>query len=83
MIDAADLELLQRHEPILRFTGGELFFPMAARRYVEACDLLTGPSLREARIVVPAGSLTLEALGAVGDPPPGHAPVPAVRARSR
>ena len=26
----SDLDLLRRHEPILRFTDGELFFPMAA-----------------------------------------------------
>jgi hypothetical protein len=70
--DAADLELLRRHEPILRFTQGELFLPMPVAGYVEACDLLQGPSIREATIVAPAGSLTLEALGAVGDPPPGH-----------
>jgi hypothetical protein len=70
--DAADLELLRRHEPILRFTQGELFLPMPTAGYVGACDLLQGPSIREATVVAPAGSLTLESLGAVGDPPPGH-----------
>ena len=45
---------------------------MPVSGYVEACDLLQGPSIREATIVAPAGTLTLEALGAVGDPPPGH-----------
>ena len=39
-----DFELLRRHEPILRLTDGELFFPMAARSSVEACDLLSGPN---------------------------------------
>ena len=34
--DADDLELLRRYEPILRFTHGELFFPMPAELYVEA-----------------------------------------------
>ena len=72
MIDAADLELLRRHEPILRFTRGELFLPMPTDGYVAACDLLSGPSIREATVVAPAGSLTLDGLGAVGDPPPGH-----------
>jgi len=71
MTDAADLELLRRHEPILRFTQGELFLPMPTAGYVGACDLLQGPSIREATVVAPAGSLTLESLGAVGDPPPG------------
>jgi hypothetical protein len=68
-----DLDLLARHEPILRFTDGELFFPMSASSYVEACDLLTGPTLREARVAIPAGGLDLEKLAAVGDPAPGEA----------
>ena len=72
MIDAADLELLRRHEPILRFTRGELFLPMPTDGYVAACDLLSGPSIREATVVAPAGSLTLDGLGAIGDPPSGH-----------
>ena len=42
MTAPSDLDLLRRHEPILRFTDGELFFPMAAGSYVGACDLLTG-----------------------------------------
>src|SRR5262245_27764397 len=57
-----DLELLRRHEPILRFTDGELFFPMATGPYVEACDLLAARTLREARIQVPAGQLDLDRL---------------------
>jgi hypothetical protein len=69
---AADLELLRRHEPILRFTQGELFLPMPVQGYIEACDLLQGPNIREAIVIAPAGSLTLERLGAIGDPPPGH-----------
>ena len=73
MSTPTDLDLLRRHEPILRFTDGELFYPMAAESYVEACDLLTGPNLREARVAIPAGELDLERLAAVGDPPPGEA----------
>ena len=72
MIDPADLELLRRHEPILRFTQGELFLPMPTQGYVESCDLLSGPTIREATVVAPAGTLTLDKLGAIGDPPPGH-----------
>ena len=72
MTDPSDLELLRRHEPILRFTRGELFLPMPTQGYVEACDLLSGPTIREATVVAPAGSLTLDSLGAIGDPPPGH-----------
>ena len=55
MNQPTDFELLRRLEPILRFTDGELFFPMATSSYVEQCDLLAGPNLREARVVVPAG----------------------------
>ena len=29
-----DLTLLRRHEPVVRFTEGEHFFPMAAESYV-------------------------------------------------
>ena len=43
--DASDLDLLRRHEPILRFTDGELFFPMSTGPYVEACDLLDRPDV--------------------------------------
>lgn len=69
---ATDLELLRRHEPLLRFTYGELFFPMAASSYVEHCDLLQGPTPRESVVVMPAGTLDLERLAGVGSPPPGE-----------
>lgn len=45
---------------------------MATGPFVEACDLLEGPTLREARIAIPSGTLDLDRLGAVDDPPPGH-----------
>jgi len=70
--EAADLELLRRHETIIGFTHGELFLPMPTEGYVGSCDLLSGPTIREATIVAPAGTLTLDGLGAIGDPPPGH-----------
>ncbi len=73
MSEAADLELLQRHEPILQFTRGELFYPMAASAYVGQCDLLEGPTLRDARIVFPAGSLDLGSLAAAASQAPGQA----------
>ena len=73
MSAASDLDLLRRHEPLLRFTQGELFYPMATGPYVEGCDLLTGPTLREARVAIPAGELDLERLAEVGDPAPGEA----------
>ncbi len=69
----ADLALLRRFEPILTFTQGELFFPMATGPFVESCDLLEGPTLREARVAIPSAQLDLDRLGAVDDPPPGQA----------
>ena len=45
---------------------------MATGPFVEACDLLEGPTLREARVAIPSEQLDLDRLGAVDDPPPGH-----------
>ena len=36
---AEDLRLLQCYEPVLRFTRGELFLPMAVEDYLEKCSL--------------------------------------------
>ena len=73
IIPEADLALLRRHEPILHFTRGERFFPMATGPYVTSCDLLGGPTLREARVIAPAGSLDLDLLGEKGVAPAGEA----------
>jgi hypothetical protein len=59
---AGDLELLQAYEPIVRYTGGELFFPTAVTGYLAECDLLVGTSEEDARILVPYGELTTGAL---------------------
>jgi hypothetical protein len=55
----SDIDLLRAHEPIIRFTDGELFFPMAAESYVEACDLLAMAPGQRARVILPAGELDL------------------------
>ena len=52
-----DEALLRQYEPILRFTKGELFFPMPAVLYLEGTDLLAGSSAHDWRVVVPAGEL--------------------------
>jgi hypothetical protein len=57
-----DEALLRRHEPILRFTKGELFFPMPAVLYLEGADLLAGTSAHDWRVVVPAGELDADRL---------------------
>lgn len=62
MTAAADLALLRRYEPIIRYTHGEYFFPMAARDYVAACDLWAVDDTGQRSLVVPAGDLTIDDL---------------------
>jgi hypothetical protein len=57
-----DLELLRRYEPIIRYTKGELFFPMAVGPYVAQCDLWAGSQSGQRVQVVPLGQLSLEEL---------------------
>ncbi|MBR9991187.1 MAG: hypothetical protein KFH98_15605 [Gemmatimonadetes bacterium] len=61
-----DAELLRRHEPILRFTDGELFFPCPVDEYVRQCSLWTRDDDRRARLVVPHGELDLDRLSDQG-----------------
>ncbi|KGM14214.1 hypothetical protein [Cellulomonas bogoriensis] len=64
-MDPADLELLERHAPIVRFNEGEYFLPASVESFVERSELWerTGPS--ERRLVAPAGTLDLDGLVAV------------------
>ena len=57
-----DLDLLRAHEPVVRFTAGEHFLPMAADTYVAACDLLGAAPGQPPRVIVRAGELTLDRL---------------------
>jgi hypothetical protein len=56
----SDLELLRRYEPVLSYTDGERFFPVAVEDYVRCCSLWRGEEQ-----LVPAGELTTEALVAM------------------
>jgi hypothetical protein len=59
---ATELELLRAFEPVVRFTSGELFFPMDVERYVGAGSLwLYHPDDHDEQ-VVPEGELTIEKL---------------------
>jgi hypothetical protein len=59
---ATDLELLQAFEPVVHFTSGEQFFPMAVEPYVESCSLwLYHPDDRDEELI-PEGELTMERL---------------------
>jgi hypothetical protein len=60
--ERSDLALLQAYEPIVRYTEGELFLPIAVERYVAQCSLWsTGDTP-----LVPAGELTLDGLCEAG-----------------
>ena len=64
-----DLELLRRHEPVLRFTAGELFFPCAVDGYVRECGLWLREANRQSRNLVAHGALDLDRLVAQANVP--------------
>jgi hypothetical protein len=57
-----DLDLLRAHEPVVRFTKGELFLPTAVGPYVEQCSLWAGGRGGHVTLLVPQRELTLERL---------------------
>jgi hypothetical protein len=61
-LDATDLDLLRRFEPVVRFNEGEYFLPASVESFVARAELWerTGPSSK--RMVAPAGSLELDTL---------------------
>jgi hypothetical protein len=65
--DRDDLVLLRAHEPVLRFTEGELFLPTSVTGYVAQCSLWAGGPRRSAAPLVPAGLLTLDRLAESGE----------------
>jgi multisubunit Na+/H+ antiporter MnhB subunit len=73
-VDAPDLSLLRRFEPILRFTEGEFFFPALVDDYVRCCELFEQGPDRQRVLLAPKGSLTIEQLVEFGadHPRPGH-----------
>jgi hypothetical protein len=60
---AADIDLLRRYEPIIRFTHGEFFFPMAVDGYVAECDLWAVDGVGERSRLADVGQLTIDNLG--------------------
>lgn len=59
---AADRALLQRFEPVIRYTRGERFFPLDVDRYVRACSLWVQRPGEPPHCVLPEGEVTLEKL---------------------
>lgn len=62
MSESLDRALLQRFEPVIRYTRGELFFPMDAGHYVRASSLWMRRRREVPVCLVPQGELTLERL---------------------
>lgn len=58
----ADLELLRRFEPVIRYTRGEKFFPIEVDAYVRESSLWVQRPGREAVCLVAEGELTLDKL---------------------
>jgi len=57
-----DHDLLRAYEPIVRYTKGELFLPMAVEPYVAGCSLWRGETSGGPTCVVPAGELNIDRL---------------------
>jgi hypothetical protein len=60
--EPGDLDLLRRHEPVLAFTQGEMFFPMDVEAYVRSCSLTMAGDGAGRDVLVKKGSLTSERL---------------------
>lgn len=60
---AADLELLRRFEPVVRYTRGEEFLPVRVDSYVEACSLWVHHADGVDEQLVERGGLTIDELG--------------------
>lgn len=60
---ADDRALVRRFEPVLRFTRGELFFPMPADDYLSRASLWRAAPNRPAQMLIGHGDLTAERLG--------------------
>jgi hypothetical protein len=57
------LALARRFEPVLRYTEGELFFPMPVERYVEAAALFRRlPGQKTPELIAPATKINLSTL---------------------
>lgn len=72
--DTDAIALLERFEPILRFTEGELFLPADIDDYLACCDLIERGPDDTRTVIVPSGHLDAEQLAAHGidHPRPGQ-----------
>jgi len=61
-INAPDLDLLRRYEPVIRFTKGEQFYPTDVERYVKESSLWAHYPDGRDELLVKQDDLTLESL---------------------
>ncbi len=54
-----DIELLKRFQPVIRYTKGEQFFPVAVERYVNECSLWSKRVDEPVTLVTPQGELSV------------------------
>jgi hypothetical protein len=67
-----DLELLQKYEPVVHFTKGELFYPCGVDGYLKRCSLwVRDPRGREKQLAE-EGELSAERLAEFKEVPPKH-----------
>ncbi|MEZ4768124.1 MAG: hypothetical protein R2844_06815 [Caldilineales bacterium] len=67
-----DVELLQRFEPIVRYTKGEMFFPTSVKPYVNHASLWMRTPAGKDQQLVPPGELNLDVLAEYSQIPEGH-----------
>ena len=66
-----DLALLQRFEPVVRYTAGEMFYPCAVDGYLAQCSLWQRDREGQETPILPPGSLNAQTLATVDPPQPG------------
>jgi hypothetical protein len=62
----SDLDLLLRFEPVVAYTQGEMFFPMAAEGYVRHCSLWRRSEEEPPELLVSGRELTMDDLVCLG-----------------
>ncbi len=67
-----DLDLLRKHEPIIYYTSGEMFFPRAVDGYVRRSSLWEIDASGGAHELVSEGKLDLDTLASYDHAPAGH-----------
>ena len=66
-----DFDLLRKYEPVICYTEGEMFFPIAVDQYINQCSLWIRDKQGKERLLIPASELTLENLAQYDHTPPG------------